>query len=162
ALRGWLLDCLETERYWPRPRQGGEPVLHSCARLAATAQSDSDFMQVGALYTANPVFEVPTLVEELVTSESVPYLPVLRYKQPGLLKRTEWEKTWDMQRREDAGEDVGIPVPPKFISTDFQKFDYWRLRGKLDVPKERWVSYPHAERDGDASLVVTWAGYDYL
>jgi hypothetical protein len=163
ALRGWLLDRLETERYWQRPAQGGEPQLRSCAQLASTAQADADFMQVGALYTDNPVFDVPTLVEELVASESVPYLPVLRYKPSGLLKRAEWEKTWDLQRKEDAGEKVGaIPVPPKYTSADFQRSDYWRLRGKLDVPKERWVSYPHAERDGDASLVVTWAGYDHL
>jgi hypothetical protein len=164
ALRGWLLDRLETDRYWPRPAQGGEPLLQSCAQLAVTAQADADFMQVGALYTANPVFDVPTLVEELVASESVPYLPVLRCKPSGLLKRTEWEKTWDLQRREDAGEtlDHPIPVPPKYTSADFLKSDSWRLRGKLDVPKERWVSYPHAERDGDASPVVTWAGYDHL
>jgi hypothetical protein len=164
ALRGWLLDRLETERYWPRPAQGGEPLLQSCAQLAATAQVDADFMRVGALYTDNPVFDVPTLVEELVASESVPYLPVLRYKPSGLLKRAEWEKTWGLQRREDAGEklDRPIPVPPKYTSADFQRADYWRLRGKLDVPKERWVSYPHAERDGDASLVVTWAGHDHL
>jgi hypothetical protein len=163
ALRGWLLDRLETERYWPRPAQGGEPLLGSCAQLAATAQADADFMQVGALYTASPVFDVPTLIEELVAGESVPYLPVLRYKPSGLVKRAEWEQTWDLQRQEDAGEEVGaIPVPTKYTSADFQKSDYWRLRGKLDVPKERWVSYPHAQRDGDASLVVTWAGYDHL
>jgi hypothetical protein len=163
ALRGWLLDRLETERYWPRPAQDGEPLLQSCAQLAATAQTDADFMQVGALYTDNPVFDVLKLIEELVASESVPYLPVLRYKPSGLLKRTEWEKTWNLQRREDAGEHVGaIPVPPKYTSADFQNSDYWRLRVKLDVPKERWVSYPFAERDGDGSLVVTWAGYDHL
>ena len=137
--------------------------MQSCAQLAAVAQADADFMQVGALYTDNPVFDVPTLVEDLVASESVPYLPVLRYKPSGLLKRAEWEKTWDLQRKEDAGEKVGaIPVPPKYTSAEFQKSDYWRLRGKLDVAKERWVALPHAERDGDASLVVTWAGYDHL
>ena len=26
---------------------------------------------------------------------------------------------------------------------------FWSLRGKLDVPKERFISYPHAERDAD-------------
>ena len=29
-----------------------------------------------------------------------------------------------------------IPVPPKYKSADFQKSDYWRLRGSLDVPKD--------------------------
>ena len=50
-----------------------------------------------------------------------------------------------------------IPVPPKYTSADFLKGDYWRLRGKLDVPKERWVSFPHCEGE-DGTLVVAWAG----
>ncbi len=44
---------------------------------------------------------------------------------------------------------------------NFLKSDYWRLRGKLDVPKERWVSFPHCEGP-DGTLVVAWAGYDHL
>jgi hypothetical protein len=35
---------------------------------------------------------------------------------------------------------LSIPVPPKYTSADFLKTDFWRLRGKLDVPKERWIS----------------------
>jgi hypothetical protein len=51
-------------------------------------------------------------------------------------------------------------VPPKYERTDFFA-DYWRLRGKLDVPKERWISYPSLERDADKSPVNSWAGYDH-
>jgi len=54
-----------------------------------------------------------------------------------------------------------IPVPPKYTSTDFLNSNLWRLRGKLDVPKERWVSFPHCEGE-DASPVIAWAGYDHL
>ena len=53
-------------------------------------------------------------------------------------------------------------MPPKYTSADFLTPDVWRLRGKLDVPKERWVSYPHCSRDSDPSLVVGWAGWDHL
>jgi hypothetical protein len=68
-----------------------------------------------------------------------------------------------LQRREDAGEKVGkIPVPPKYQSKDFLKTDFWRLRGGLDVPKERWVSYPGCERGADGSLVIAWAGWNHL
>ena len=38
---------------------------------------------------------------------------------------------------------------------------YWKLRGKLDVPKERWVSFPNTEGE-DQTLVIAWAGYDHL
>jgi hypothetical protein len=93
----------------------------------------------------------------------MPLLPALRYKQTGLRKREVWEKTWELQRREDAGEVVGdIKVPPKYTSADFQRSDYWRLRGKLDVPKERWISFPHCETESDPSLVVGWAGWNHL
>lgn len=55
-----------------------------------------------------------------------------------------------------------ITVPPKYTGTDFKKNSYWKLRGKLDVPKERWISYPGAERAGDDSLLIAWAGWDHL
>ena len=68
-----------------------------------------------------------------------------------------------MQRREDAGETLGsIPVPPKYIGKDFLKGSFWSLRGGLDVPKERWVSYPACERGADPSLVIAWAGWNHL
>jgi hypothetical protein len=160
ALRGWLLDRLETGRYWPKDTS---PELTSCAQLAERAAHDADFLRVAALYRGRADFDLARLVEELIAAESVPFLPVLRYKPTGLTRRQVWERTWDLQRREDAGEDVGrIPVPPRYTSADFLTSDIWRLRGKLDVPKERFVSYPHCARDGDPSLVVGWAGWDHL
>ena len=162
ALRGWLVDRLETERYWPRA-DSLPPRLRSCAELAEECGRDSVFLEVAGIYRGHVDFKLEALVEELVSSESVPFLPILRYTAEGLRKRAVWEKTWALQRREDAGENVGeIPVPPKYSTGDFRRGDYWRLRGKLDVPKERWVSYPYCERGGDGSLVVTWAGYDHL
>lgn len=157
ALKNWLLDRLEDKRYWP-------PVeLQSTARLADRASTDAEFMQVAALYRGRADFDVASLVAELVDGESVPFLPVLRYKATGLRKRAVWERTWDLQRQEDAGKEVDdIPVPPKYTTADFQTTDYWRLRGKLDVPKERWISYPHCSTENDPSLVVGWAGWNHL
>ncbi len=108
-------------------------------------------------------FNVAALVAELVESEAVPFLPILRYKPAGLRKRDLWERTWDLQRQQDAGKDVGeIVVPPKYASADFVKTDFWRLRGKLDVPKERWISYRHCSTESDPTLVVGWAGWNHL
>ncbi len=158
ALKGWLLDRLETPSYWPDP-----VALTSTSRLADRARRDPEFMQVAEIYAGRPDFDPSALVAVLVAAESVPFLPVLRYTEPGLRKREQWESTWDLQRREDAGEPVGeIPVPPKYKSTDFLKTDCWRLRGGLDVPKERWVSYPGAERGADGSLVIAWTGWNHL
>lgn len=178
ALKEWLLDRLEDPRHWP-----GDPALTSVVRLADRARGDADFMAVAELYTGRPDFDAAALVADLVAAESVPFLPVLRYTDEGLRKRRDWEATWDLQRREDAldaravlpdghpdrlsAEEAKalkpeIPVPPKYKRTDFRANDFWRLRGGLDVPKERFVSYPGAERDSDGSLVVAWAGYDHL
>ncbi|WP_291996279.1 BREX-2 system adenine-specific DNA-methyltransferase PglX [Candidatus Accumulibacter sp. ACC012] len=166
ALRDWLLARLESPRYWPRLDGSGSdatPQLLSTSRLADAAGRDAEFMQLAALYAGHADFDLNQLVAKLVAAESVPFLPVLRYTDTGLRKRAQWEDTWALQRREDAGENVGkIPVPPKYQSRDFLKTDFWRLRGGLDVPKERWISYPGCERGADGSLVIAWAGWDHL
>jgi SAM-dependent methyltransferase len=161
-------------------------ALISTSQLADVARQDTAFMKVGELYRNDPAFDVHRLVAELVEAESISLLPVLRYKDSGLRKRKEWEQTWDLQRQEDAinartelskdkpeyltdlqaqalkRREIGdIPVPPKYTSGDFVSSTCWRLRGKLDVPKERWVSFPHCE-GADGSLVIVWAGYDHL
>ncbi|MGE0826039.1 MAG: BREX-2 system adenine-specific DNA-methyltransferase PglX [Candidatus Binatia bacterium] len=253
ALRTWLLDRLESYfDFDGRMNDEGKATakldiaLVSVGRLADVARQDTDFMQVAELYRNDPAFDVQKLVNELVEAESVPLLPVLRYKESGLRKRAEWEKTWELQREEDrltqsrqdakeeedrltqsrqdakeeedrltlsrqdakeeedrlmlsrqdakeekltlSREDAKkeeelsvsaplrevptplrevstplreIPVPPKYTSSDFQSSTYWRLRGKLDVPKERWVSFPHCEGE-DGTLMIAWAGYDHL
>jgi hypothetical protein len=151
----------------------------STRRLADLARRDLEFMQVAELYEKRADFNVDRLVAELVAAEAVPYLPALRYSDSGLRKRVDWGRTWNLQRQEDAIDaradlsvdekqalktrEIGdIPVPPKYRPADFAKGDYWRLRGGLDVPKERFVSYPGAESEADGSLVVAWAGYDHL
>jgi hypothetical protein len=157
ALRGWLLDRLESPRYWPEPA-----ALTSTMRLAAEARTDSDFVQVAQLYAGREDVDIAALVAELVKSDAVPYLATLRYTDSGMRKYGQWLETWELQRREDAGEDVGaISVPPKYVKGDFQGVS-WEHRGKLDVPKERFISYPGAERETDPSLVVGWAGWDHL
>ena len=216
-----------------------EPRLTSVAKVADLARDDKDFMQVAELFTGRMDFDVGSLVGELVAAESVPALPVLRYKAAAMDKRLAWERTWDLQRLEDdvdalfdverlkkidgskaeetlrplvaairineeakpkvlreaAGAAgyvaeavrqnlnlisdpivkpvhdaakrakqaaVGdIPVPPKYTSADFLSSDIWRLRGKLDVPKECWVSFPYCEGE-DGTLVIAWAGYNHL
>jgi hypothetical protein len=189
ALRDWLLKRLEGQQYWK------EVSLLSTRRLADLARVDADFMSVAALYLHRDDFDPANLIADLVESESVPYLPVLRYTESGLRKRAEWEQAWELQRQEDRTDadvaakfnrppnvddvqftrliaeeqkrrkqqEVGdIPVPPKYRNADFQKSDFWRLRGQLDVPKERFVSYPFAERAADGSLVSSAIGEHML
>lgn len=150
-----------------------------------------DFRDAAEVYRDRADFDPHKLVAELIESAAVPFLPGQRYKETGLRKRSVWEDTWDKQRAEDAlDEQVGlnarnltdeqrklleaeakklkaerigeIPVPPKYASTDFRSSTFWSLRKGLDVPKERFISYPGCSRDGDPCLTVVWAGLDFL
>ena len=67
------------------------------------------------------------------------------------------------QIKERQKREIGpIPVPPKYGSTDFKKPGWWKLRGKLDVPKERWVSYPGLHTAASPSPLFAWAGWNHL
>jgi hypothetical protein len=157
ALRAWLLDRLEESRYWP------EPLPRSAAQLADAAGRDADFVQVAELYAGTIDVDRTALISTLVKEEAVPYLAAWRYTDSGMRTRAAWERTWELQRREDIGEDVGtIPVPHKYGQTDFADKASWRLRGKLDVPKERFIAYPGLGRDADPTPLVGWAGWDHL
>ncbi|BAN04393.1 BREX-2 system adenine-specific DNA-methyltransferase PglX [Ilumatobacter coccineus] len=157
ALQKWLLTRLEDNRYW------ANNTPQSIAQLADIAREDTDFVQVAALYRDTTDVDLVELIAELTKADAVPYLAAWRYKDSGLRKRSVWERTWDLQRREDAGENVGkIAVPPKYASSDFRNTVYWKLRGKLDVPKERFISYPGLERDTDNTPIIGWAGWDHL
>jgi hypothetical protein len=177
ALRSWLLDRLESQVAWPEVR------LVSAAALADRMLGDADFDAACTLFAGEDA-DPARIVSDLLADESVPYLAGLRYAASGLEKRAVWERTWDLQRAEDAidaltalpdddpdhlsperaerrkRDEVGpIDVPPKYGQADFASGTYWRHRGKLDVPKERFTSYPDAAADG--SPLYGWAGWDH-
>jgi hypothetical protein len=103
-----------------------------------------------------------TVFEEIMSMESVPSAAVQRYTTTGLAKRMGWEIIWERQRAEDRRERVNVSLPPKYDSKDFAKPHFWLLRGKLDVPKERFIAYPGAETEDDLSPVFARAGWDHL
>jgi hypothetical protein len=160
AVREWLLDRLEDRRYWFDGQ--GRPLPRSVGQLADEVARDADLTSVLALWEGRPDVPVTQSLVRLLADEAVPYLAAYRYKDSGLRKREAWEETWALQRREDAGEQVGtIPVPPKYTSADFRKQSYWQHRGKLDVPKERFIGYPDAGRETDPTPLLGWAGWDH-
>jgi hypothetical protein len=193
ALKSFLLDRLERLcDFDGRMNDAGTPTatlppaLVSLGEVATAARRDPLFMEAAEVFTGDVAFDPLALVTSLVADESVPLLPSLRYKDSGLRKRREWERVWDLQRKEDAidartaldpkhpqhltqeqaqqqkQQQVGdIAVPPKYTSADFSKAHYWRLRGKLDVPKERFVSFPGILGQ-DGTPMIAWAGLDHL
>jgi len=193
ALESFLLDRLERLfDFDGRMNDAGTPTatlpiaLVSIGELATAARRDPLFMEAAEVFTGDIAFDVTGLIAKLGDQESVPLLPILRYKPTGARKHAEWQGVWDLQRQEDAidartsldpkhpqyltpeqaadakRKQVGdIPVPPKYTSADFLKAHYWRLRGKLDVPKERFVSFPHILGQ-DGTPMIAWAGLDHL
>lgn len=168
ALRTWLLDRAEDHRLWFTLRDGFEqPRPLTISQLAdELVKFDPRLSAVAALYAADHLgkrdMPLEAVLAEALDAEHVPYLAALRYKDTGLRKRAQWEEVWERQREEDAtGERLNIPVPPKYASADFAKTSYWSNRGKLDVPKERFVSYPGAGPDADPTLLLGWAGWDH-
>ncbi|MBB5937681.1 BREX-2 system adenine-specific DNA-methyltransferase PglX [Streptomyces zagrosensis] len=167
AVRSWLLDAAEREELWFEERNGYDaPRALTVNRLADALRGDEDVQAVAALYAADHLGDrdasLAAVLKAAVEAEHVPYLAALRYKDPGLRKREQWEQVWRLQREEDrTGEHKGITPPPKYSGADFLKHSYWSNRGKLDVPKERFVSYPGASTDTDPSLLLGWAGWNH-
>ncbi|WP_215455066.1 BREX-2 system adenine-specific DNA-methyltransferase PglX [Streptomyces sp. ATCC 21386] len=163
ALRSWLLDRMENRDHWFD--ENGQPAILTLARLTDALSRDEDFVSVAKLYA--PRKELAKVVAELITDEHVPFLSALRYKPSGIKKRADWEEVWDLQRKEDAAPDEpakrkirdSIPVPPKYTSADFLRPSYWRARGKLDVPKERFISY--GQTNAATPELYGWAGWDH-
>ncbi|MFI6207936.1 BREX-2 system adenine-specific DNA-methyltransferase PglX [Streptomyces sp. NPDC051041] len=163
ALRSWLLDRMEKRDLWFD--ENGQPAILTLARLTDALSRDEDFVSVAKIYA--PRKDLPKVVAELITDEHVPFLSALRYKPSGLKKRADWEEVWDLQRKEDAAPDEqtkrkirdSIPVPPKYTSADFLRPSYWRARGKLDVPKERFISY--GQTNAATPDLYGWAGWDH-
>lgn len=167
ALRGWILDRCEREDLWYGLRDGlRHPRTLTVSQLADEFRNDEDMQSVAALYAADHLgkrdLPLAKVLAEVIGDEHVPFLAALRYKDTGLRKREEWEQVWEKQREEDrTGERLNIAVPPKYAPKDFLKTSYWSQRGKLDVPKERFISYPGASPDSDDSLLIGWAGWDH-
>ncbi|MEV7596636.1 BREX-2 system adenine-specific DNA-methyltransferase PglX [Kitasatospora sp. NPDC089797] len=167
ALRTWLLDCCENDALWFDMRDGmKQPRQLTVSQLADELRGNADVVSVAQLYAADhlkkPDLPLAQVLAEVIADEHVPYLAAMRYKDSGLRKREQWEYVWDEQRKEDrTGERLDIPVPPKYTSADFLKASYWSQRGKLDVPKERFISYLEASPDADPSVLLGWAGWDH-
>ena len=178
ALAERFLDKVEALAVW----RGDEPAPKSVAQLADILARDPEAVELAEHLTGTEAPEMAPFLAELLKDEHVPCAAGARYTESGLRKRQSWEATWDLQRKEDAidaligtagfdahaakmrkSREVGdIPVPPKYDVKDFSKASYWQARGKLDVPKERFISYPLAAGDKPTDLVLGWAGWDYF
>jgi hypothetical protein len=113
---------------------------------------------------SGPTTEAPRqdTIATVLSSNAVPYLAAYRFSDSGMFRWANWESTWEAQRREDGGTSEACALPGKYAVGDFRDPAYYSLRGQLDVPKERFISYPGCESDDDGEPVYGWAGWDHL
>ena len=189
ALRTWLLNRLESPAYWPATRL--TTVRNLAERAAtdtdfqrvATRYAGHAGVDLGALVENLVESEsVPALPAQRYKSTGLAKRAdwqltwSLQRREdeidthvqaitPQMEEETEEQYATRVQaeQRRCKQEEIGdLTPPPKYRSADFLKPTYWRLRGALDVPKERFVSFPTMSRDNDPTLLVGWAGWNAL
>jgi hypothetical protein len=165
AARTWLLERIEAAF-----REQSTPELRTVRQFALELGRDPAVAATHELLTEESGIDLVKLISDLVDGEGVPFLSGYRYAETGMEKRAGWEETWRLQRLEDAGMLApelkrlnlkAVPVPDKYGPKDFLRH-YWSLRGKLDVPKERFVTVSGGNTDEDTTPLVGWAGWDHL
>jgi hypothetical protein len=142
------------------------PGALSVSQLIATIQDDTWMLVVASVYQERRDVDLQRLFSEIIAADSVPNHRFHVYTESGLAKRAAWEDVWSLQRREDAGEKfTSMPMPPEYSqgsrgkSTDFLRSEYWQLRGKLDVPKERFIAFTEVPGRAGADTLYGWAGW---
>ncbi len=154
ALRTWLADRLED---WSKTRERPWTIKEAALAL----ETEPAVLAVAELIAGRSTFDLAALITDRVRADSVPSCKMHVYTEEGLRKRALWEETWEMQRREDAGEKVTPAVPPKYAKEDFQRGEYWTLRGKLDVPKERFIALTEVPGRANGETLYGWAGWTH-
>lgn len=176
ALKNWLLDRLETPHYWLQPQLRSVDELAADATRDAdfmavarlyTGQAGFDVRSLVVRLVddeAAPVLKILRYKESGLrkradweqTWELQRREDVIDAEVEASLKRhdDEPDELWEVrlkqeQDRRKKAEVGGIRAPPKFASADFLSMTIWRLRGALDVPKERFFSLPDGDRPGD-------------
>jgi hypothetical protein len=160
ALHNWLLDRCEQRDLWYEVDQYGnsQPRPLTVSELAALLAYDECFLRMASRYA--PTARLATLIAQLIAEQHVPHLAALRYTDSGLRKHAEWDRVWEAQREEDAtGHHPEGLEPPRYKAADYLRPAYWRQRGKLDVPNERFISYPIVRADSE--IVIGWTGWTY-
>ncbi|NUP07974.1 MAG: BREX-2 system adenine-specific DNA-methyltransferase PglX [Polyangiaceae bacterium] len=160
AAHAWLANAVEMDL------QGSQETL-GARDLSIRTLRDNRVLGVLRLLGTDDS-DLTSALRSTFSANAVPFLAAYTYTPSGFAKHREWAELWDLQRREDRGDQVELSVPPSFSQgsrgkpTDFELDTYWELRGKLDVPKERFISYPGCESDQDGEPVYGWAGWNHL
>lgn len=152
ACEEWLLGRME--QFF----QGSEsPRAVSHTEVLSFLRGQAGTEAVASIHVSHGGPGLERLVAALLEHESAPYLAALRYTASGLKKRARWEAAWRRQSLE-ADSPPPLPTLPDYTPVDFQQRHLWRLRGRLDVPRERFILYLGVRSEP----LYGWAGWDLV
>lgn len=187
ALESWLLDRLEASTYWPEyvlqsmdalnARAEGDADFMAVAALYADQEGFALRPLLSKLLAEESVPALRVLRykdsglrkrvdwehtwelqrrEDAIDAEVEREMP----RQPDETN-TEWEARLKPEQTRRKREQVGdISAPPKYATPDFLTPTIKRLRGELDVPKERFFTLPKGDEPGE--LLYGWAGWNHV
>jgi hypothetical protein len=146
-----------------------DPKPYRLEDVAAAWSRDPRVAAVAGVWTGTGLSVDLTLVaEKLVRANGLPDNANRVYSDEGVRKLAEWKRVWALQDQEDAWERAAhdakaggepaskkkfvdpddptkeldsIPTPTKFDKTDFAKVEYFGARGKLNIPRERFIIF---------------------
>lgn len=161
AIRRWLLDRCEQPYLWYELRQGAmHPRPLAVKGLSDRLRREGNFVELAERFAGWSI-DLEKVIAEITRDEHVPYLASLRYAETGIRKYTHWLDTWNLQREADETDQrPEIPIPPRYTPADFMRSAYWRLRGKYDIPNERFISYSYLVPDDET--ILGWAGWNHI
>jgi hypothetical protein len=153
ALRTWLADRVEVAT-----RERGRPA--TVEQLTAALQDDRAVLAVCEVLASRQDFVLAELVQSVLASSAVPCHPFHTYSGTGLVKRSAW-----LRAQHDHNENIAARkggAPPVYSATDFLDAKIWQLRGKLDVPSERFVALTEVPGRSGIETLYHWAGFQGL
>ena len=185
ALRGWLLDRLEGAHYWPELALQRVGELAARAERDADFMAVAALLTGQPAFDVTALLRDLLDGESVPALKVLRYKPAGLRKRADWEhtwaqqrredaidaavaaehQRRDGESDADWQARIRPAQDerklaeVGrLLAPPKYTSADFLRPGYWRLRGGLDVPKERCFTVPDPQSPG--GWLYGWAGWN--
>jgi len=155
AAGSWLLDRLE-DLFAPAADDDPDgplstPRPYRLEEVVSAWQRDPRVAAAARVWAGTGDVDLTLVAEKLLQDNALPDNPYRLYTAEGLRKLDAWKKTWHLQDLEDSEQplvdpDTGasldeIPLPPKYVKKDFSTPRAFQIRGKLDVPRERFVLY---------------------
>jgi hypothetical protein len=147
AAEWWLAEKLE----WALEQHGRPIPLREWAHQLG---QDERVLATLEVLTGTPAFDLERELLRVIEANAVPNRPEHYLRPEGL------RKLYAAQRSE-------TPQTPEYLSREFSDRTAWSIRGKLNIPRERFIYYAefdHTQRGVDAPDTggpwFGWAGWD--